>query len=304
MGIHSVAAANAMSATTHACNPATRPSSPAPLLRSPTATVVFHRKPTGQEYPQWDSAGLPMLLPLGKTFANGGKTAEKAMMERLVEALRPLRRQGEGGQAPSIRDVRTGWGGCCSGLWEDGVRPAAWRHIAGCASLQRMAGSLRGKWQDAAAGESPVLTPAVLLVPAGGPAAAGYQPAPAALLHLVSTGATFGAAFRCCCLFDKCVLGCSPWMLAVAAICVASCPLPRRYPPGASLLIRCHSTPASLHCPPRSNVSYSYMADGDAEFGTHRAYTSALRYGETFFRWAGCMGWRRLKLKLRCAWQS
>jgi hypothetical protein len=123
--------------------------------QGPNYAIVFHRKPTGQEYPQWDGAGLPTLLPLGKTFANGGKVAEKAMVERLLEALRPLRRQEEGGAAPpSVR--------------EDARR----------------------------------------LLDGG--------------LHLLRSS-TY-------------------------------------------------------------NVSYSYLADRDTEFGTTRAYSSALRYGETFFR--------------------
>lgn len=46
-----------------------------------------------------------------------------------------------------------------------------------------------------------------------------------------------------------------------------------------------------LHFSTCSNVSYSYMADRDTEFGTSRAYSSALRYGETFFRCSGfCKG--------------
>ncbi|KAI7843193.1 hypothetical protein COHA_003176 [Chlorella ohadii] len=123
--------------------------------QGPNYAIVFHRKPTGQDYPQWDGVGLPTLLPLGKTFANGGKTAEKAMVERLLEALRPLRRQEEGGQAlPSVREE-------ARRLLDDG-------------------------------------------------------------LHLLRSS-TY-------------------------------------------------------------NVSYSYMADRDTEFGTSRAYSSALRYGETFFR--------------------
>lgn len=66
--------------------------------------MVFHRRSTGREYPAWDEVGLPTLLPLGKALCTGGKAAEKALMERLMAALAPLRRAPggqEGGAAPA-----------------------------------------------------------------------------------------------------------------------------------------------------------------------------------------------------------
>lgn len=111
----------------------------APLARTPhcpTLPVVFHRKSTGLEYPQWDAAGLPMLLPLGKAFANGGKVAERAMVERMLEALAPLRRQEEGGALPPASQVGLARrrGGC-----REVVQP--WPRVgiqpAGCVLVQR-----------------------------------------------------------------------------------------------------------------------------------------------------------------------
>lgn len=61
--------------------------------------VVFHRRQGGSEFPAWEAVGLPTLLPLGTQFASGGKVAERAMVERLLEALAPLRRQEEGAPA-------------------------------------------------------------------------------------------------------------------------------------------------------------------------------------------------------------
>lgn len=73
---------------------------PPALPPAPRAAVVFQRIRTGRDYPEWEVAGVPLLLPLGRAFADGGRTAEKAMVERLLGALAPLRKPAEGGAAP------------------------------------------------------------------------------------------------------------------------------------------------------------------------------------------------------------
>lgn len=78
-------------------------------LPPPPHAVVFHRKPTGQEYPAWEGAGWFSLLPLStRALANGGRVAEKAVVERVMEALAPLRH--DAGAAPSPAQVGAGWG--------------------------------------------------------------------------------------------------------------------------------------------------------------------------------------------------
>ena len=68
----------------------------------------------------WEAVGLPTLLPLGDTFANGGRAAEKAMLERLLAALEPLRRREDGAATPPPAQVRVpggperGFRGCKS----------------------------------------------------------------------------------------------------------------------------------------------------------------------------------------------
>lgn len=76
------------------------------------SAVVFHRQRANSEYPAWDVVAQPTLLPVGKALASGGKAAEKAVMERLMAALAPLRRQPGGGESgaaltqPTPKEVR------------------------------------------------------------------------------------------------------------------------------------------------------------------------------------------------------
>ena len=55
--------------------------------------MVFHRKDSPHAYAGYDAAGMATLLPLGKQLANGGRLAEREMMERLVQALKPMRKE-------------------------------------------------------------------------------------------------------------------------------------------------------------------------------------------------------------------
>ena len=72
----------------------------------PDYAVVFHRKDSPQAYPGYEAAGIPTLLPLGKQLANGGRVAERAVLERVAEALRPLRK--EPGNPPPPSQVGAG----------------------------------------------------------------------------------------------------------------------------------------------------------------------------------------------------
>ncbi|PSC76011.1 helicase-like transcription factor isoform B [Micractinium conductrix] len=82
---------------------------------APNYCVIFHRRPTPQDAIQhmlmgrsWEAVGLPTLLPLGDTCANGGRAAEKAMLERLLAALEPLRRREDGAATPPpAQDIKT-----------------------------------------------------------------------------------------------------------------------------------------------------------------------------------------------------
>ena len=50
------------------------------------------------------------MVPLGRALANGGKTAERAVLERVMDALTPLRKDAEGALPPAqVR--RAGRGG-------------------------------------------------------------------------------------------------------------------------------------------------------------------------------------------------
>ena len=46
------------------------------------------------QYPEWEAVGQPVVLLLGAAYANGGRAAERAVLQRLLAALAPFRRQG------------------------------------------------------------------------------------------------------------------------------------------------------------------------------------------------------------------
>ena len=91
-----------------------KPADPSPS--APSYAVVFQRKRTGHEYPEWEAAAFPILVPLGRTLAGGGRAAERAVVERVVQALAPMRREGAEQKPASQVGVR-GTGGHRGGVW-------------------------------------------------------------------------------------------------------------------------------------------------------------------------------------------
>ncbi len=57
-------------------------------------------------YPERAAVGCPVVIPLGPEHANGGAAAERVMLERLLAALAPLRRQ-------DATAVQVAWGLHC-----------------------------------------------------------------------------------------------------------------------------------------------------------------------------------------------
>jgi hypothetical protein len=80
------------------------------ITATPLRAVVFHRKPTGEEYPAWEAAGCFTIVPLGKTLANGGKAAERAVLERVLDALTQMRKDPENAPAPA----QASFASCCA----------------------------------------------------------------------------------------------------------------------------------------------------------------------------------------------
>lgn len=42
----------------------------------------------------FQTVGCPIIVPLGATYASGGTAAERVLLERMLAALRPLRKEG------------------------------------------------------------------------------------------------------------------------------------------------------------------------------------------------------------------
>ena len=83
-------------------SPAGGKSSAAAAAKShPDYAVVFHRKLSPHNYAGYEAAGIATLLPLGNQLANGGRVAERAVLERMVEALKPMLMEPDNAPPPS-----------------------------------------------------------------------------------------------------------------------------------------------------------------------------------------------------------
>ncbi|GAB4812994.1 hypothetical protein N2152v2_000040 [Parachlorella kessleri] len=61
----------------------------------PSYAVIYHKKRNKPEgYPDFLPVGRATVVPLGASYANGGRAAERVILERLLRALSPLLKEG------------------------------------------------------------------------------------------------------------------------------------------------------------------------------------------------------------------